>query len=266
MPPPAVNRDDHGPPLLDVDGERATLRLRRPERHNALGPADIATFVDHLARVEADRAVRVLIVAAAGPTFCAGYDLDALEDAPREQRGHGGAAFGAMVDRLDALRVPTIAALGGSVYGGGCDLALACDFRIGTPEIALRMSAARIGVQYYASGLQRFVERVGVGAAKRLFLCAEPIDAAELARMGYLDAVVSAGDLASRVDALARAIATNGPAAVQGMKRALNAIARGTADAAAIDAAAAASLGSADVVEGLKAYREKRAPRFTDPP
>lgn len=265
MSQPPVNLDDAGPPVLAFDGRRASVRLRRPQRHNALSPHDIATFVELLGRVESEPGVRVLVLSGDGPTFCSGFDLGALAAAPPNERSGVSASFAAMVDRLEALRVPTIGALGGGVYGGGCDLALACDFRIGTPAVSLRMSAGRIGVHYYATGMSRFVSRLGLGAAKRLFLLAETLDAPELLRIGYLDEVVTHAALAQRVDELAASVSANGPAAVQGMKRALNALARGTADVAAIDAAAAASLASPDVVEGLAALREKRPPRFADP-
>jgi len=252
-------------PLLTIDGARATIRLRRPERHNALGAGDIAMLGALLDTVEARTRVRVLVLVADGKTFCAGYDLDALAAAQQSGAAPHAVAFGTMVARLAGLRVPTIAAVSGSVYGGGTDLALACDFRIGVPAIELRMTAARIGVQYYAGGLQRFVERLGPGAAKRIFLTAEPLGAAELLRLGYLDDLVAADELASRVDALAATLALNAPSAVQAMKRALNAIAAGAADASAIDRAFAASLVSPDVAEGLGAYRARRDPAFSDP-
>lgn len=249
---------------MTVEGARATIRFGRPERHNALGAGDIATLVEHLAAVEANANVRVLVLAASGPTFCSGYDLNALAAEQRSGAGADAVTFGAMADRLEQVRVPTIAALAGSVYGGGTDLALACDFRLGTPGIELRMTASRIGVQYYASGMRRFATRLGLGAAKRIFLAAEALPADELLRIGYLDELVAHERLAHRVDELARILAANAPAAVQGMKRSLNALAHGDADPAAIDRAFAASLISADVAEGLAAYRERREPAFDD--
>lgn len=251
-------------PLLTIDGVRATIRLRRPERHNALGADDIATLTAHVAAVEAQPAVRVVVLAAEGRTFCAGYDLDALAAAQQSGSAPHAVAFGAMVERVAHLRVPTIAALSGSVYGGGTDLALACDLRVGVPGIELRMTAARIGVQYYAGGLQRFVRRLGIGAAKRIFLTAEAMKSAELLRIGYLDELVAPEELPARVDVLATALATNAPSAIAAMKRALDGIAEGAADASAIDRAFAASLVSPEVGEGLSAYRERRDPRFPD--
>src|ERR687893_246892 len=87
-----------------------------------------------------------------------------------------------MVDRLEAVRVPTIARLQGGVYGGATDLALACDFRIGHEGIEMVMPAGRLGVHYYASGLRRYVSRLGLNTAKRLFLTAERLDAAGAVR------------------------------------------------------------------------------------
>jgi enoyl-CoA hydratase/carnithine racemase len=250
-----------GPPVLAVDGARATLRLNRPRHHNRIETGDIAVLCEQFAQIDADRRIRVLVLAATGRTFCAGFNLEELAPERYDERAPG---FDGMVDQLEALRVPTIAAVGGSLYGGGTDLALACDFRIGIPGMELMMPATRIGVHYYYGGLRRYVTRLGLGAAKRLFLTGEKIDAEELLRIGFLDAVVPADELAARVDALADRLAAHAPAAVQGMKRALNDIAAGTADAAEITRAWRESMRSADVAEGLAAIAEKRTPKFKD--
>jgi len=126
------------------------------------------------------------------------------------------------------------------------------------------MPAARIGVHYYYGGLRRYVTRLGLGAAKRLFLAGEKINAEELLRIGFLDALVPADELAARIDALADRLAAHAPAAVQGMKRALNNIAGGTADAAEITRAWRESMRSADVAEGVVALAEKRPAKFRD--
>jgi enoyl-CoA hydratase len=249
------------PPILSVDGARAVIRLNRPRHHNRIETSDIGVLSEHFARIEEDRRIRVLVLTAAGRTFCAGFNLEELAPERYDESAPG---FDRMVDQLEALRVPTVAAVGGSLYGGGTDLALACDFRVGVLGIELMMPASRIGVHYYPGGLRRYVTRLGLGAAKRLLLAAEKIDAEELLRIGVLDALVPVGELAAHVDALAERLASHAPAAVQGMKRALNAIAAGTADAAEIARAWRASLRSADVAEGLAAHAEKRKPRFSD--
>ncbi|MGE0717911.1 MAG: enoyl-CoA hydratase/isomerase family protein [Alphaproteobacteria bacterium] len=251
------------PPVLTIAGDRATIRLARPAQHNRLEPGDLRVLLAHLDRVATDRAIRVLVLTGTGRTFCAGYDIGALGrgEVPVGD-GDSPPQFGHVVDRFEDLGLPTIAALNGGVYGGGTDLALACDFRIGVDTARMFMPAARLGLQYYASGQRRYVERLGLAAAKRLFLTGETLDSAEMLRIGYLDAVVPADRLAERVDALAASLATGAPAAVAGMKRTLNAIARGALDPAAADAAYAASIRSEDAAEGVRAWQEKRPPVF----
>ena len=167
-----------------------------------------------------------------------------------------------MVSRVEQLRVPTIARLQGGVYGGSTDLALACDFRIGHDGIEMFMPAGRLGVHYYESGLRRYVSRLGLNTAKRLFLTAEKLDARELLRVGYLTHMTTREALDAEVDALADRIAEMAPLAVQGMKRALNEIAHGTLDRAALADRIAASKASEDLKEGLLSFKEKRKPVF----
>jgi enoyl-CoA hydratase/carnithine racemase len=243
-------------PLLDQAGAVATITLRRPRHHNRLEPADLAVLLPMLEGLRDAPGLRVVVLTGSGATFSSGFHIGAFgaaSDAP---------ALDTVVDALETLPVPTICALNGSVYGGATDLALACDFRIGTEGMKLVMPAARLGLHYYPSGLRRFVSRLGLGAAKKLFLTAEPMDTAALLACGYLDEAVPAERLAARVEALAAQIAGHAPLAVQGMKAALDDIARGNADDAAIAARASGIAGSADFAEGRRAWAEKRAPVF----
>lgn len=250
------------PPLLVVEGAVATIRLNRPREHNRLDPADIGVLLAHFDAVEANEALRVLVLTGSGDrTFCSGYTLTALRDMEVGAGGEAAPTLERMIDRLEALRLPTVCALNGSVYGGGTDLALACDFRVGVTGSRLVMPAAKIGLHYYASGMRRFVERLGPAAAKRLFLLGEAVDAGQLLAMGYLTELVAPSELAARSAALAATLAGNAPV-IQGMKRHVNRIARGDYDPAAITAASAASVASEDLVEGLAAMRDKRRPVF----
>ena len=202
----------------------------------------------------------MLVVTATGKSFSSGFNIGKMEG----QQGRGGVgSFEELTDRLERLTLPTVAALNGSVYGGSTDLALACDFRIGVLGMVLLMPAAKLGLHYYEGGLRRYVARLGLGAAKRLFLTAAPQDTAELLRIGYLDAAVAAEELMPTASALAETLSANAPLAVQGMKRCLNDIARGEAAPALIAANVTRSQASADLHEGQAAWLEKRKPQFT---
>jgi enoyl-CoA hydratase len=257
MTPPA------GPPLLEwAAGGRATITLQRPRHLNRLHREDLLALQDHFALIAADAGVRVLVLTGSGRAFCAGFHLGELDESDASASSDP-RLFEHTVDALDALPVPTIARLNGSVFGGATDLTLACDFRIGVQSMELRMPAARLGLHYYASGLQRYVSRLGLAAAKRLFLRAETVAADELLRIGYLDTLVPNERLDAEVDTLAAALAGNAPLAVRGMKQSLNEIARGDFDPARLREREAACAASADLREGLAAFAAKREPQFT---
>ena len=240
-------------PQLTIAGRRATIALDAPERRNALGPDDLRALASACDRIDRDENVGVVVLTSAGTTFCAGYDLSTLR--AELASGEASAAqgeFSRVVDLFERLRVPTICAMRGGAYGGGADLALACDVRIGTPQTSLTIPAARFGLTFYYGGLRRFVERLGVDATKRIFLLVETLDAAELARIGFLHEIVADDAIEERTAALCERLLANVPAAVSGLKRALNAIARGDADAAVIEDAFAESFRAPETAARLR--------------
>ena len=251
-------------PVLTLDGARANIRLNRPKHLNRLQPDDLEALLKLFDRLEADPAIRVLVLTGTGRAFSAGYDLNSVAErstsAPAEQTA--GSAFEVVANRLEDLSMPTICRLNGGVYGGSTDLALACDFRIGVDSAEMFMPAARLGLHYYTSGIRRYVSRLGADNAKKLFLTAQKIEASEMLRIGYLTAVVPAEALDEEVDRLASILAGNAPAAMRGMKRAINEFSRGRLDEAASDQRARDSMRGAEIKEGIKAFAEKRPPKF----
>ena len=148
-----------GIPTLTVAGSIATIQLNRPAVHNRMEPEDLAEFSTLLGAVEADPALRVLVVTATSKSFSSGFNIGKMDG----QQGRGGVgSFEELTDRLERLTLPTVAALNGSVYGGSTDLALACDFRIGVLGMVLVMPAAKLGLHYYEGGLRRYVARLGM--------------------------------------------------------------------------------------------------------
>jgi enoyl-CoA hydratase len=256
-------RDAASAPVLDIQGARATIRLNRPKHLNRLQPEDLDALIKLFERIESDPAIRVLVLTGTGRAFSAGYDLGSIaERAASAQAQTAGSAFEIVVNRLEDLSVPTICRINGGVYGGSTDLALACDFRIGVDSGEMFMPAARLGLHYYKSGIKRYVSRLGVDNAKKLFLTAEKISAAEMLRIGYLTAMVPAEALDEEVDRLAGLLAGNAPLAMAGMKRAINEFARGALDEAAADRRHHDSMRGAEIAEGIKAFAEKRPPKF----
>jgi enoyl-CoA hydratase len=250
-------------PLLEIDGARATIRLNRPKHLNRLQPDDLEVLLKLFDRIENDPAIRVMVLTGTGRAFSSGYDLGSIaERAANAQEQTAGSAFEVVVNRLEDLAVPTICRLNGGVYGGSTDLALACDFRIGLDSCEMFMPAARLGLHYYTSGIKRYVSRLGVDNAKRLFLTAERIGAAEMLRIGYLTAMAPAEAFDEEVDRLAAVLAGNAPVAMRGMKRAINEFARGRLDEAAAERRARDSMRSAEIKEGIRAFSEKRPPKF----
>ena len=124
------------------------------------------------------------------------------------------------------------------------------------------MPAARLGLHYYPSGIRRYVSRLGVDNAKKLFLTAEKIGAPEMLRIGYLTAMVPPEALDEEVDKLANILAANAPQAMAGMKHAINEFARGKLDEQAADARHRESMRGAEIKEGIRARAEKRPPKF----
>lgn len=251
--------DDGAAPALAVAGHVATITLRRPAQANRLTPQDLAALQSHLCAVDADAAVRVLVLRGQGRHFCSGFDLQQVG----AQGADAGARFEALADAIERARPVTVAVLHGGTYGGAADLALACDFRLGCGATELRVPATALGLHFYRGGLERFVTRLGLPAARRILLAAERLDAVELQRVQYLDRLAADPQaLAVLVDEFVGALAALAPLALLPMKRHLGAIARGALDADALARDIAAAGASADLQEGARAWSERRAPRF----
>ncbi len=256
---PSVSLDiAAGLPTLAIDGRIATITLRRPKVANRLELEDLAALSEHIASVNAREQVLVLRLQAEGRHFCSGFNIARVDGG-----GEGaGARFEALADVIENARPVTVAAIQGGVHGGATDLALACDFRLGTPASEWRVPAARLGLHYYLGGLERYVARLGLQTAKRVMLTAETFDAPAMLAAGMLDRVVPAAELADEVDAFCTQLAGLAPLALLAMKKNLNRLARGTLDAAEAAADIACAGASEDLREGSRAWAEKRAPVF----
>jgi enoyl-CoA hydratase/carnithine racemase len=218
----------------------------------------LKAVVAHLEAVNHDPGILVLQIRGEGKYFCSGYDISSLATQSGSPLG-----FEDMANTVEAARPVTIAVVHGGAYGGGTDLALACDFRIGTHAAEMFMPAARLGLHYYRSGLERYVTRLGLDIAKRLFMTAERFDAQAMRACGFLTDLVTADELEASVKRLTDTLAAMAPLALLGMKKHMNRIARGTLDLGDLNADIARAAESEDIREGAAAWAAKRPPKFT---
>jgi len=243
---------------LSINGVIATITLNIPERHNSLADVDIELLRQHLTTVESNSALRVLVMTGAGQkTFCAGAALNQL--------GSGsisGEVFAQMTDQLAAISIPTICSFNGSAYGGGSEIGLACDFRIGVEGMRLFVPPARIGLCYPVNGIQRFVSVLGVNMAKRLLIASEEFEASELLQAGYLTHLVSREERSEKTLELAERMANYAPLALRAMKDICNQAALSQLDHQQANDIAAHCNSSRDLQEGFQALAEKRSPAF----
>jgi enoyl-CoA hydratase/carnithine racemase len=244
-------------PCLDIAGNVARITLRRPRLANRLAAEDLDALRGFLDEVDANADVRVLVLAGEGKHFCSGFDLGALGAID------AGARFGELADALEAARPITIARLHGGVYGGAADLSLACDFRLGAPACEMFVPAARVGLHFYAGGLQRFVNRLGLATAKQVLLAGRTLDASALLGCGYLDQrLPDVETLDAALAALTAQLLAMAPLALLPMKQHLNAIAAGRLDAERLASDILKARDSADLVEGQAAWAAKRPAKF----
>lgn len=248
---------DHSP-LLQTDGPLARITLRRPQVANRLELIDLQTLREQLRQINADPAIRVLLLDAQGRHFCSGFNIAAVPGVD------AGALFEALSNDWEAARPITIAAIQGGVYGGATDLALACDFRLGARTSEMFVPAARLGLHFYRGGLERYVSRLGLQVAKRVLLAGQTLDAQAMRDCGFLDELLDDGAALSTASAaLCERLLGMAPLALLGMKKHLNAIAEGRLDADALRADIERANASADLAEGVAAWQAKRAPRFS---
>ncbi len=238
-----------------TDGPFTHITLNAPARHNALDRPSIAALIQVLNQLPTD--TRVVILTGSGKSFCAGAALGDVADSDWTENPLTG-----LCDRLEALPYPTICALNGGVYGGGVEVALACDFRLGVDTMRAFVPPAELGIHYPPQGLARAERLLGLQVTRRLFLLAERFDAPALATVGFLDQVMPPDDLDKATIALAQKIGALAPLAVQGMKQSLYEIGRGQTDTPTARARITACFASADHAEGLAAQKTKRKPVF----
>jgi enoyl-CoA hydratase len=266
---------------VERDGHVATIWLDSPERRNAMGRAFFDELPDHVAGLDDDPEVRVIVLAARGPAFTVGLDLKEmggtiaggggdgrpLSSAARNLRGYNELKrLQASFTRLADCRTPTIAATHGWCIGGGIDLITCCDIRVAAADTKFTVRETKIAIVADLGTLQRLPRVIARGHVAELAFTGKDIDAARAKEIGLVNEVFGDADAThAGARALAEEIAANSPLVVQGVKQVLRAsdgrpVEEGLEYVAAWNSA---FLASDDLVEAMGAFMEKRPPNFT---
>lgn len=247
--------------LVSLDGPVATVTLNRPEKLNALTLPMLAGLEEALLTIDADAEIRVVVIKGSGAkAFSAGADVVAWSSlAPLDMWRTWTRTGHRVMERLESLRQPTIAALNGIAYGGGLELALACDLRLAADHV--KLAAPEVGIATVPGwGMTtRLATVVGPARAKQMILTGLPIDAERAADWGLVSEVVPAADLDAATDDLAARIAAQAPVAVQVAKELIDAT-RPRTSLEALGGGLTAF--TDDAREGQAAFRERRPPEY----
>jgi enoyl-CoA hydratase/carnithine racemase len=252
--------------LCEIRDGVATITLNRPGAANALS-MELAAAIGHaFTRVRHEDSVRAVIVTGAGDrAFCAGADLKERRAMTLEETRSFLRSLNAVIDAVAVFPRPVIAAINGAAFGGGLELALACDFRLAADSAELGLVETRLGIIPGAGGTQRLARLAGVAVAKELILTGRRVSAARAKELGVVHDVVPAADLLAAAGRLAAELAGAGPLAVTQAKRAIDGGLQLPLAEALVHERDCYEivLESEDRNEGLAAFAEKRPPKFT---
>jgi enoyl-CoA hydratase/carnithine racemase len=255
--------------LLDEPADAvARLTLSRPEARNALDHDVLDAIAEAMPSLDRGIEVRCVLITGAGKAFSAGYDIAAIpsESFERDAEALVAHPFHQALEAVANHPWPVVAAINGHALGGGLELTLACDLRICAEGAKLGMPPAKLGLIYGHTGLQRFIDAVGVPRTKELFLTGRNVDAARAERLGLVNWLVGDGELEGAAVELAAEIAANAPLSMKGNKHAidtLNSYPRLTPEQEReLLELRRSCFGSEDFREGIRAFAERRAPRW----
>lgn len=241
------------------------ITLNRPNAANALSTSLLQQLNDIIDLVNKDDHLRTVIITGSGEkAFCAGADLKERKEMTDKDVIHTVQFIGQTIEKVEKIAVPVIAAINGVAFGGGLELALACDIRIAVENVKLGLTETSLAIIPGAGGTQRLPRLIGIGPAKKLIYTAKRIDAHEAYELGILEDVVSTEHLLPSATDLAKQIANNGPIAI---KQAKNSINKGMevdlqTGLAIEHLCYKQTIQTKDRLEGLKAFNEKRTPQY----
>jgi enoyl-CoA hydratase/carnithine racemase len=255
--------------ILDRPAEAvARLRLNNPDKRNPLDHDVLDAIAKTLPTLAEGIETRCVVITGTGTAFSAGYDIGAIPDESFERDAKALVAhpFNAAMEAVSAHPYPVLAAINGHCLGGGLELAIRCDLRICARGAKLGMPPAKLGLIYGHTGLERFIDVVGVAFTRELFLTGRNLEADRAGAIGLVNEVVDDAELESAALALAAEIAANAPLSMRGNKHAIETIARFPRLSAEQEAELVelreSCFASEDFREGIRAFAEKRKPEW----
>lgn len=243
----------------------AVVTLNRPEAANALSADLLDDLQKVITKIHQNPQINCMIIIGANDrVFCAGADLKERIDMDDNDVIQMVAKIGDTISMIERLPMPTIAALNGAAFGGGLELALACDLRMIAEHASVGLTETSLAIIPGAGGTQRLTRLVGLGQAKRLIYTAEKIDAKEALHIGLVEEIVASDELLHRAIHVAEKIASNGPIAIRQAKRAIDlGFQTDLTTGLAIESACyEQTIYTEDRLEGLRAFSEKRQPKY----
>jgi enoyl-CoA hydratase/carnithine racemase len=257
---------------LDFPAEAvARLTISNPEKRNALDHEILDAITAVVPKLDSGIEIRCLAITGAPPVFSAGYDIGGIprESFERDAEALVAHPFPAALDALDAYPWPTVAALNGHCLGGALEMALTCDLRIVAPGAKLGMPPAKLGLIYGHTGINRFVQTVGLARTRELFFTGDMLSAERADQIGLVNRVAAESGEAFADEAieLAAGIAANAPLSMKGNKQTIETIAANPVlsdeQVDELVALRESCFASEDFLEGITAFGEKRKPNWT---
>ena len=252
--------------ILEKDKATAIITISREKALNALNSQVIDELSQAIDAVKADKDIRALIITGAGRAFVAGADIGVQSVFDVREGRQWGRRGSAVFREIELLQIPTIAAVGGFAFGGGCELALSCDMIVADEKAKFGQPEVSLGITPGFSGTQRLPRRIGTAKAKEMIFTGRMIDAYEADRIGLINKIAEPGKLMDEAKALAESCIKNAPAALRYAKACIDRGMQTDIDTgiAIENELFAMCFATEDQKEGMKAFLEKRKPVFND--
>ena len=252
--------------IVEQNGAVCTITFNRPEKRNLLTPTILIELSSELKRLEKEDKVRCVVLRGAGDkAFSSGYDISAIGQNDMIKHHEGDHPLGKALRTIESFPYPVIAMMNGHAFGAGLEVAVTCDIRVTVDDCLFGMPPAKLGVVYSYTGMKKFLDLIGPGYTKELFLIGRPISSERATEIGLVNFMVSRENIEEFTYEMANEISENAPLSLKTLKQITNVLAKNelsAEDEKLIRAMTLEVQNSQDYKEGQKAFSEKRKPEF----